>query len=69
MADLKTNRKPAIGPTTMQVWADHIPMADAITLYYINKAGRVMTRTEAINNLIAREYAAIQLRIQPAGEH
>ncbi|MNE05950.1 hypothetical protein D3C80_985250 [compost metagenome] len=53
----------------MQVWADHIPMADAITLYYINKAGRVMTRTEAINNLIAREYAAIQLRIQPAGEH
>ncbi|MOA65019.1 hypothetical protein D3C78_1912540 [compost metagenome] len=53
----------------MQVWADHIPMADAITLHYINKAGRVMTRTEAINNLIAREYAAIQLRIQPAGEH
>lgn len=65
MADLKTNRKPAVGPTTMQVWADHIPMANAITLHYANKAGRPMTRTEAINNLIAREYAAIQLSIKP----
>lgn len=52
--------KPAVGPTTMQVWADRIPMADAITLHYANKAGRPMTRSYAINELIAREYAAIQ---------
>lgn len=60
MTDIKTTRKPASGPTTMQIWAENIRKADAITLHMANQIGRMLTRTDAMNTLIAREYAAIQ---------
>ncbi|MEH8198241.1 hypothetical protein [Aeromonas allosaccharophila] len=45
--------------TSIMVYGDTIPMADAVTLHMANKAGRPMTRTEMVNELIHREYAKL----------
>ncbi len=42
--------------TTAMLWPETIPLIDAISLRESAKAGRALTRTQVINDMIAREY-------------